>query len=124
MTSATADSRADRFVQEIAALKIPDPSAGHPRLWLRLGVLLMAGGIALAVIAYLVSHRTTSSFTQGDAVTLGLGGVTLSVVGAALFLRYSLTAFLRFWLARQSFDLAMLGDRLTNDPLAGDRTDA
>ncbi len=121
MTSATADSRADRFVREIAALKIPDPSAGHPRLWLRLGVVLMVLGIALAVTAYLVSHRTTSSFTQGDAVTIGLGGVTLSVVGAALFLRYSLTAFLRFWLARQSFDLAMLGDRLAGDGLAGDR---
>ena len=29
-----------------------------------------------------------------------------SVVGSALFLRYSLTGFLRFWLARQSCDLA------------------
>jgi hypothetical protein len=50
--------------------------------------------------------------------------VTLSVVGAALFLRYSLTAFLRFWLARQSFDLAVLGDRLAGDHLNGDRPEA
>ena len=118
MSLAPGETRADRFVREIAELKIPDPAAGRPRLWLRVGVVLMIGGVVLAVAAYLVSHRTTSSLTQGDAVTIGLGGVTASVVGAALFIRYSLTSFLRFWLARQSFDLAMLGDRLT-----GERTD-
>ena len=119
MSLTSPESRADRFVREVAELKIPDPAAGRPRLWLRLGVVLMVLGVALGVSAYFVSHRTTSSFTQGDAITIGLGGVTLSVVGSALFIRYSLTAFLRFWLARQSFDLAMLGDRLT-----GERTDA
>ncbi len=40
------------------------------------------------------------------------GSVTAAVVGSALFLRYSLTGFLRFWLARQSFELAQLADRL------------
>jgi hypothetical protein len=36
----------------------------------------------------------------------------VSVVGSAMFLRYSLTGFLRFWLARQSYDLAQLADRV------------
>ena len=68
-------------------------------------------GIAAGVVAYLISHRTTDSLTQGDAVTIGLGGITLAVVGSAIFLRYSLTGFLRFWLARQSFELNMLAER-------------
>ncbi len=71
-------------------------------------------GIVLGVAAYLVSHRTSSSLTQGDAITIGLGGVTVSVVGAAIFLRYSLTGFLRFWMARQSFELNVLAERLTS----------
>jgi len=111
MTSST-ETRADRFVRKIAELKIPDPAAGRPRLWLRLGVAMMVAGLGLGVTAYLVSHRTTSSLVQGDATTIGLGGVTVSVVGAALFVRYSLTAFLRFWMARQSYDLTLLADRL------------
>ena len=114
------EKRADRFVREIAEHKIADPAAGRPRLWLRLGAAMMVAGLALALTAYLVSHRTSSSLVQGDAVTIGLGGVTVSVVGAALFVRYSLTGFLRFWMARQSYDLTLLGDRLLDSGAAGD----
>jgi hypothetical protein len=51
-----------------------------------------------------------------DAVTIGLGAVTVTIAGSALFLRYSLTGFLRFWMARQSHELAVLADRLDRDP--------
>ncbi|KPM53985.1 hypothetical protein CcI49_03850 [Frankia sp. CcI49] len=113
----TTDSRADRFVRELGELKIPDPAAGRPQLWVRLGVVLMVAGAALAVTSYAMSHGTRDPLVQRDAITLGLGGVTAAVAGAALFLRYSLTGFLRFWMARQSFDLAVLGDRII-DPAA------
>jgi hypothetical protein len=106
------ETRADRFVREIAELKIADPAAGRPRLWQRLGAALMVAGLALGVTAYLVSHRTSSPLVQGDAVTIGLGAVTASVTGGALFVRYSLTGFLRFWMARQSYELTVLADRL------------
>ncbi|MWA02449.1 hypothetical protein F8568_019150 [Actinomadura sp. LD22] len=96
----------------MAELKIPDPAAGRAALWLRLGGVLMVAGVALAVTAYLVSHGTRDPLLQRDAITLGLGGVTAAVAGSALFLRYSLTGFLRFWMARQSYDIAQLADRL------------
>jgi hypothetical protein len=108
----TTESRADRFVRELAELKIPDPAAGRPRLWQRLGAALMVLGPVLGVVAYLVSHRTSSQLVQADAITIGLGAVTISVVGSAIFLRYSLTGFLRFWMARQSHEFTALADRL------------
>jgi hypothetical protein len=110
------ETRADRFVRELAELRIPDPAAGRPRFWQRLGAVLMVLGPVLGVTAYLVSHHTTSALVQGDAVTIGLGAVTVTITGSALFLRYSLTGFLRFWMARQSHELALLADRLDRDP--------
>ncbi|MFC1401337.1 MULTISPECIES: hypothetical protein [Streptacidiphilus] len=118
----SAETRADRFVRDLAALKIPDPAAGRATLWLRLGVVLMLVGPVLAVTAYLMSRGTTDSLTQGDALTVALAGITASVVGAALFLRYSLIGFLRFWLARQSYDLSLLADRLLERDLRHDLT--
>ncbi|GAA4825223.1 hypothetical protein [Streptomyces ziwulingensis] len=110
------EPRAERFVRDLAALKIPDPAAAHAALWLRLGALLMAAGIVLGATAFPLAHGTDSSLAQGDALALGLGGITAAVVGAALFLRYSLTGFLRFWLARQSYELELLGERLATAP--------
>ncbi|MEV7389027.1 hypothetical protein [Streptomyces sp. NPDC091215] len=111
-------SRADRFVRELAELKIPDPAAARSTLWLRLGGLLMTAGLILSGLAFPLAHATDSSLAQGDALALGLGGIAATVVGGALFLRYSLTNFLRFWLARQSFELDRLGERF------GDRAGA
>ncbi|MEU2915317.1 hypothetical protein ACFYM3_21530 [Streptomyces massasporeus] len=107
------EARAERFVRELAELKIPDPAAARATLWLRLGGLLMAAGLVLGALAFPLAHATDNSLAQGDALAIGLGGIAAAVVGGALFLRYSLTGFLRFWLARQSYDLDRLGERLT-----------
>jgi len=107
----TAESRADRFARELAGLKISDPAKGHPRLWQNAGVALMVAGIALGVIGYLVSQRTGDALTASTAINMAIGGLILAVVGSAVFLRYSLTGFLRFWLARQSFELHVLAER-------------
>ncbi|NEB02804.1 hypothetical protein [Streptomyces sp. SID13726] len=111
MTSMSGEPRADRFVRELAELRIPDPAAARTTLWLRLGATLMVLGLALAASAYLVTHTTQNPLDQRDGLALGLGGIAATVVGAALFLRYSLTGFLRFWMARQSYDLAVLAGR-------------
>ncbi|MCX4094679.1 hypothetical protein [Nocardia sp. alder85J] len=114
------EARADRFVRELAELKIADPAAGRSQLWLRLGTVLLVLGPVLAVAAYLMSHSTRDPLVQRDAITLVGGAIVLAVVGAALFLRYSLTGFLRFWLARQSFDLAMFADHLNHKEVDND----
>lgn len=105
------ETRADRFTRELSELKISDPSAGRSGLWLRLGIALLVLGPVLALVAYLLSHNTSDPLVQRDALVIAIGGVSLAVVGAALFLRYSLTDFLRFWMARQSYDLGALAER-------------
>ncbi|MEU4317373.1 hypothetical protein AB0H20_13135 [Nocardia fluminea] len=114
------ETRADRFARELADLKIPDPAAGRGSLWLRAGATAMAAGPALAVLAYFLAHNTSDPLAQRDALVLALIGVALSVVGAALFVRYSLTGVLRFWMARQSYDLDRLGERLSESRIQRD----
>ncbi|HEY9311015.1 hypothetical protein [Williamsia sp.] len=112
------ESRADRFTRELSELKIPDPSAGRSQLWLRIGLALMVVGPVLAIIAYFMSHGTSNPLEQRDAIVIALIGISLAVVGSAVFLRYSLTDFLRFWLARQAFDFSNLSEQLSpNDKL-------
>ncbi|MFI1235726.1 hypothetical protein [Nocardia salmonicida] len=118
------ETRADHFARELAELKIPDPAAGRGSLWLRFGATLMVVGPALALVAYFLAHNTSDPLAQRDALALGLLGVAASVVGAALFVRYSLTGVLRFWMARQSYDLDRLGDRLAENRIHLDDTAA
>lgn len=113
----TTETRADRFVRELRTMKIPDPAAGRSGLWLRTGIVLMIAGPVVALLAYIMSHGTTDPLAQRDAIVLALLGIALAVVGAALFLRYSLTNFLRFWLARQSYDLDRVADRVTGEEI-------
>ncbi len=104
--------RVEQFRTEIAEMKLRDPATGRERLWLYLGIALMALGAALALSAYLISHQTTNPLVQNDAVTIGLAGVTTAVIGGALFLRYSIASFFRFWLARLIYEQKAQTDRL------------
>ncbi len=108
------EERVEQFKEEIAALKVRDPATGRDRMWLGLGVLLMVVGLLVAVAAYPYSHGTENNLQQRDAISMALGGVAATVVGSAIFLRYSLAGFLRFWLARQSFEMGALTDRMVD----------
>lgn len=128
--SGTGPARSDRveqFKQEIAAMKIRDPAVGRDRMWLRLGVGLMIAGLAVAIFAYPFSHSTDNALQQRDAITLGIAGLTAAIVGGALFLRYSLAGFLRFWLARLIYEQSAQTDRVldglvpTSEPAASGR---
>jgi hypothetical protein len=99
-TPAAAASRTETFKAEVADLKIKDPNAGLDKPFMLGGLVLMVVGIVVSIIGFAISHGTTSSLTQNDAVTVAIIGVGITVAGAAIFLRYSFAQFLRFWLAR------------------------
>jgi hypothetical protein len=103
-TSRPATGRADAFRAEMNALRIRDPRSRLDGALLRVGIVGMAAGPVIAIIAYFISHTTTNPLQQRDAIVLGTLAISITLVGVALFLRYSLTAFLRFWIARLLFD--------------------
>jgi hypothetical protein len=75
-------------------------TVARERALTRLGVVLLVAGPVLGLVAYALSHGTTNALGQRDAIVLALVGVSVSVVGLAVFLRYSLGGILRLWLAR------------------------
>ena len=104
--------RVEQFKAEIAEMRLRDPATARDRQLLRLGVALLVGGVVATVIAYFISHGTTNPLTQRDAIIVALAGVAVTIAGGALFLRYSLATFLRFWLARLIYEQQSQTDRI------------
>jgi hypothetical protein len=102
----------EQFKAEISEMRLRDPATARDRQLVRLGVALLVGGVAATVIAYFISHGTTNPLTQRDAIIVALAGVAVTIAGGALFLRYSLATFLRFWLARLIYEQQSQTDRI------------
>jgi hypothetical protein len=99
--------QADReaaFRADVAAMKVRGGTVARERALARLGAVLLVVGMALGGIAYLLSSGTENPLQQRDAIVVALAGVAIAVAGGAVFLRYSLGALLRLWLARQLLD--------------------
>jgi hypothetical protein len=105
-------ARIEQFTADVAAMKLRDPATGLDRLLTKLGLAAMVGGVAFAVASWFISHGTRNPLQQRDAIVLGLLGVTLAVVGGALWLKATLAGFLRYWMARLVYEQGAQTDRL------------
>lgn len=121
--------RVDDFRREVADMRLRDPATSRDRNLLRVGVLMMLIGIVLTVVAYLGSQGASAAYNtsgpaeQRDYIIVAIMGLTISVVGAALFVRYSFASFLRFWLARLIYEQQAQTDRIVGTAPT-DSTDA
>jgi hypothetical protein len=104
--------RVEQFKADIAEMGVKDPSVARDRLLLRASVALMALGPLLGIIGYFLSHGTDNPLQQRDAIVLSLIGVSCAVSGGALFVRYALASFMRFWLARLCWEQQAQTDRV------------
>jgi hypothetical protein len=107
--------RVEQFKTEIADMGLRDPASGRDRALVRLGAVLLVVGPVITVAAYIQDKSTSGTglaLQQGDDQILALMGVAIAVLGLGLFLRYSIANFLRFWLARLSYEQQAQTDRL------------
>lgn len=110
-----ADSvRVAQFRAEIDDLKLKGGSAENESRLMALGVILMAVGIVLAVFgAIQVGSSGGSPADQRAYLAQGsLLGMALVIAGGALFVRYSLARYLRFWLIRSTYESRANADRI------------
>lgn len=106
------EQRVEEFRAEVAELRLPNANNSRDRSLLLAGSVLMAVGVVVALVAFFIGHGTTNALQQRDAIVIAVTGLTVAVVGSALFVRYSMAQFLRFWMARNSWEQSHQIDRL------------
>jgi hypothetical protein len=94
------NERIERLQSEAAQLGV---TTGGRRdgLYQTLGAVAAVGGVVVALITYASSLGMENSLDVQSAIILAVAMLGVSVVGSAVFLRYSFARFLRFWLLRQ-----------------------
>ncbi len=110
--------RTAQFKEEIAAMKVKTGRTRVEYALQVLGVVLMVGGIVIAFGAYSASQNVKVTpgsnvdlLNSNQYLPLAVAGLTISVVGGFMFLRYSLAKFFRFWLLRQIYEQRVAEDK-------------
>jgi hypothetical protein len=116
--------RIEQFKADIADLRISDPSASRDLLATRLGIAGMVVGVILGLYAYSLSYGASGGNPapqQRDAIIVALIGVSVAVIGSALYLKGAVSSFLRFWLVRDLHERRAQTDRVV-EQLGGGAT--
>jgi hypothetical protein len=89
---------------ELTKLRATNNSGRMDRSMSVLGVLLGIVGLGIILLCFVQSGGYSDIRNQMDALILSLFGLSLSIVGSALYIRSSMTRFLRYWLLRMVYE--------------------
>lgn len=98
------NERIERFKTEAADLNLKVGNPDRERVLQWLGVALMVLAVAVALLGYQVSLTADDPRDIQSSIVLAVAMLGLALIGAALFLRYSMGRFLRLWLLRQLYE--------------------
>jgi len=112
-----ASSRFDAFEREVAGLRLRSASGERRMMSIALGAVVV--GFVLIVLAWFQASGVSPSEGSGGVnkqlnylIAYGLSGLGLIVVGGALFVRYALGQYLRYWIVRQVAEAQAQTDRV------------
>ena len=97
-------ARRQQFEEDVAKLKVKTGGSGSEATWAAVGVVLMIGGAVVALASFIASGSISDTRDVLSTVILAVFGLCVVVTGAAVFLRYSFSRFLRFWLLRLIYE--------------------
>jgi hypothetical protein len=111
--TASTHERIDEFKAEISKLEVKVPEDKTERSFLFVGIgLLIVGGLVIFGGYWGASGTAKLNEQIPYLLSGGMLGLGLMVAGAALFLRYSLSRFLRFWMIRDIYEQRSQTDRI------------
>ena len=104
MNEQSTEDRAEDFQEQIAAMRTKTRYGGLEQVVIVVGILHMLAGVVLCLIGFFSAINASNALDQNEMIILSLLGVCLSLMGVAVFLRFSMGRFLRFWLLRQIYE--------------------
>jgi hypothetical protein len=98
-------ARLAQFQDEVAKLKVKGGGANSERTGANLGIGLAIFGGIIIVICWLSSKGSgANTNARLDAEVAAVLGLLVGIVGIALWVRNSLTSYLRYWLIRLIYE--------------------
>lgn len=108
----TNPQRIAEFKEDIAQMGIRSPADAGERWWLIAGMALVVIGLVVIFVGYVGASGSVQPYEQLPyLLSGGFLGLGLVVAGGALFVRYSLSRYLRFWLVRAIYEDRTQTDR-------------
>jgi hypothetical protein len=112
-------SRLAQFEEEVAKLKVTGGGANPERLGSQWGIGLTILGFVIAIISWWSALDGKDALSVLRSETFAFIGVGVAVVGIIVWLRNSLTRYLRYWIIRLVYEQREQTEQLTTK-LRGD----
>jgi hypothetical protein len=108
----TTSNRIEQFKSDVSSMKLKTGTASRDSALEIIGLVLMIGGIVVALITYSASLNMDDARDVASNGILSDAMIGVAILGAAIFLRYSIARFLRLWLLRQFYEEQANFDRV------------
>lgn len=106
------NGRVDQFRGEIAGMDLKTPGDANEQKFLIGAIVTMVVGFVVIVGCWYGASGESEPYVQLPYLISSLLGVGLIIVGCALFMRFSLSRYLRFWLVREIYEQRAQTDRV------------
>jgi hypothetical protein len=107
-TDSTAGSmsspRLAEFQEEVGKLKVTGGGANPERLATQWGIGLVIVGFVIAIISWFSAQDSSDTLVNLRSIIFAIIGMGISVVGIVIWLRNSITRYLRYWLIRLVYE--------------------
>ena len=104
--------RLARFEEEVGKLKVTGGAANPERLGSAWGVGLVIVGFVISFISWWSAYNAGNFESINRSAIFALIGVGVSLVGTVIWIRNSMTRYLRYWIIRIVYEQREQTDRL------------
>lgn len=104
--------RLARFEEEVGKLKVTGGAANPERLGSAWGVGLVIVGFVISFISWWSAYNAGNFESIHRSAIFALIGIGVSLVGTVIWIRNSMTRYLRYWIIRIVYEQREQTDRL------------